>query len=158
MDTESAINFLVEHATTADVRLASIDSRVANVDSRLASVDSHLANVDSRLEHGDSRLANMDTRIEFLVEHVAKTDTELAGINERLDGLAARKDVAALEERIREGTKAMRQYTAYVETMLNAVTKGQLSLEEQVVTMRAHVESIEQRLADLEKRNPPQAA
>jgi hypothetical protein len=99
-----------------------------------------------------------ETAINFLVEHAAKVDTRLDGISHELNGMATKKDIADLKEEIRNGTKAMRHYTAYVENILNTVTKGQLSLEEQVTSMRVQMETIEQRLSEIEKRNPPQAA
>ncbi|MGA2433665.1 MAG: hypothetical protein ABSG25_00115 [Bryobacteraceae bacterium] len=99
----------------------------------------------------------MDTEsaINFLVEHAAKADERLGRMEENM---ATRKDLSEVKVELRDGTKAMRQYTSYVESMLNVASRGQLSLEEQMEAMRAKIEAIEQRVAEIEKRNPPQAA
>lgn len=53
-----------------------------------------------------------ESAINFLVEHAGKIDSEIAGIRAEM---ATKKDVAILAEQIRDGTKAMRQYTTCVE-------------------------------------------
>lgn len=94
---------------------------------------------------------NIEEAVNFLVEHAAKVDAGLATIRAEM---ATKADLANVKEEIRNGTQAMRHYTLYVETMLNTVTRGQLSLEDKVTTMSSELDQIRQRIAELEKRNP----
>jgi len=87
---------------------------------------------------------NIEEAANFLVEHAAHVDA-------RLDEMATKKDLLELKEELRNGTQAMRHYIKYVESLLDRVTRGQLSLEERVDKLEVRVET-------LENPPPPQRA
>jgi hypothetical protein len=93
----------------------------------------------------DTQLQNA---LDELLRLAAKGDSNLAAIERRLTSveatMATKKDVAEL-------VHAVTHYGKYVEGILNAFAKTSLSHEEQLADLR-------QRVADLERRVPPQAA
>jgi hypothetical protein len=93
----------------------------------------------------------VEEAVSFLVEHAAKVDAELAEIKETL---ATKNELREIRTDIREGTAAMRHFVTYTEHLLNAVTKGQMSLEARVETLDLEITDLKRRIADLEKRNP----
>jgi predicted nuclease with TOPRIM domain len=95
----------------------------------------------------------MDTEsaINFLVEHQAVLDG-------KLDKTATKEDVQAVKETMLKLQAAMLHYAEYAQNLLQSVRKGQLSLEDRFDAVNAEMQQMQQRIAELEKRNPPQAA
>jgi BMFP domain-containing protein YqiC len=93
----------------------------------------------------DTKLQNA---LDELLRLAARSDSRLSALEQRL---AAVEATMATKVDVAELVHAVTHYGKYVEGMLNAFAKTSLSHEEQLADLR-------QRVAEIEKRLPPQAA
>ena len=97
----------------------------------------------------DTQLQNA---LDELLRLAARSDSRQAAIEQRLASVeATMATTMATKKDVVELVHAVTHYGKYVEGMLNAFAKTSLSHEEQLA-------DLSQRITDLERRVPPQAA
>jgi predicted nucleic acid-binding Zn-ribbon protein len=127
MEMDKAINLLVE---------------------RTATLVEHAAQTDKSVEFLVQRAAQTDKSVEFLVQHAAQIDAGMSAVKSDIADIRAKM---ATNRELGELKEIMLRYSKYAESLMNAVTRGQLSLEDRL-------DQLEERVRTIEKRNPPQQA